>query len=217
MSMLNGKQPASESSTQRWTWPWILESLNSPLGIFILSSILVSCLTYAYNQWQRASEIEQEKRKLIFEMEAELKYRLLTFREELEFVRETLQQRQKNKGSQVSASDLIKKVGSLYQEMESPPFAAFPENKSRGIYSLLIQLDQADSNSSRGGESHGKAIKLGLKASHAMHRIYLRLDGLGSAQQLEECLDSLLELLNGEALRRWCNPDTWSYADAALL
>lgn len=54
---------------------WLLQFLNSPFGIYVLSSILVSGLTYLYTRHQEELESERRRTEEVLRLEDEISFR----------------------------------------------------------------------------------------------------------------------------------------------
>jgi hypothetical protein len=102
-----------------------LAFLNSPLGLWILSSILLTAITAAWTTWSIRRDKDRSKNERIFKMKTEINYRLSQAEEGLE-TREFLNMALAPMTEPTSAGAIA-----------GPP--AFPEFDKRSVKSLLIE------------------------------------------------------------------------------
>lgn len=187
-------------------WFWAL--LNSPLAICLISTAGVGLVTYCYTERRERFERERERDQVVRAVNVELKLRLSTFDEDLQVIADELDgEIARGKGGDPNQA-LEERLRSACNEVEMPSLPAYPEHRARGLYSLLIQLQE---NMGTGEPENGDPLKAAMKAQRKLRSVAAGFNKSTSVATLRGIAGQLLKLLNEGPLREWAKPEAWKY------
>jgi hypothetical protein len=114
----------------------ILSFLNTPLGLWLLSSIFIGLISYFYQSWNHASIAAREKEERIFELKIEINRRIVILNKEIEWLTkfDTMNDLEKEKYK------LSKKLEKAIRMVNSKNCYVFEQFRKRKLSSLLFEL-----------------------------------------------------------------------------
>jgi len=108
----------------------VWEFLNSNFGLFIMSSIVVSFMTWSYTQWTDSLEKKQELSEKVTKLDTEISYRVQVMQNYFES--------ECSNESHLSR-DTFQDIDDIYSAAASYN-AIFPENDAKDLHTLIWEM-----------------------------------------------------------------------------
>lgn len=113
-----------------------LSFLNSPLGLWLLSSIFIGLITFSYQSWSHSTQLAHERTTHINNLKTEINRRIFIFNKEIEML------------SRFDSMDTIakdveeypQKIERAVRKVNSKNCYVFEEFKKRKLSTLLFEL-----------------------------------------------------------------------------
>ena len=114
----------------------ILSFLNTPLGLWLLSSIFIGMISYFYQSWNHASIAAIAKEERIFDLKIEINRRIVILNKEIERLTkfDTMDNLEKDKNK------FPKKIERAIKKVNSKNCYVFEQFRKRKLSSLLFEL-----------------------------------------------------------------------------
>lgn len=163
----------------------VLEFLNSNLGIWLLSSVVLGIITFCYGQLNSHLSEKEKRAENITKLQIEIVQRVMQFQMHIAPITESKEFNQEipNKEIQTILWSILA-VPEESKETEYPIYPAFQEYKERPMVSLLVELGYLSNPSER------ELLEPTLEAMGGLTKESIKSK---NTKDIEEALDAMFE------------------------
>jgi hypothetical protein len=193
---------------------WI--ALNSGVGILLITNLLASVVSIGSNVWASWERTDVAKKqwweqkdnafRRLWDLDRELDYRLIAYRETLNHLKEELQPLVKQEKERITPQErpeleaIRQRLARAYAELDSPAHPAYHELGNLGLYALVAQAELAAQERFDSRLSHFNTAKAAI---FALRDLNDTIEGVTCFAGVEIAVEAIDELLKRPGLGEW--------------